>query len=193
MKQPKDWGFLDNMDKNLLYLYAKSLAKPNSKAFYQSFFNAVVQTGNDERDEHIIAEKKCEAAYYLIWFVYRHILNCATLADALVYADETVLRRFKLTHFFEKRCLFIGVYGIDEIYLYKYKENDLKIVLEILYKKYNFFQQLECFLKKTEGTGRTTRKRCIQSSQKYLDMIRKNPEYSCVIENLHILQYGENV
>ncbi len=193
MKQPKDWGFLDDMDKNLLYLYAKSLAKPNSKAFYQSFFSVIVQTGDEDRDELIIAEKKCQAAYYLIWFVYRYILGCKTMEEALKYANEDILKKYKLIHFFEKRCIYIGVYGIDEIYLYKYKENDLNIVLEILYKRYNFFQQLECFFKRTEGSGRTTRKRCIKSGQKYLEMMRSNPEYDDIIKNMKNPCWGENI
>jgi len=169
-----DWTFLDRVDKNLLYVYARSLSKRNSKANYQTLYKIGEDCCNDEVDFKC-AEKRREIAFYAVWFVYRYVLACETLEQALRFANEETLIEYKLSPFFSKRHIYIGAYGLKEVYLYY--EEDIKIVLEILYNRYDFWEQLSCFVKHTKDTKRTTHKRCLQNIKEYEEMINNNNRY----------------
>ena len=132
------------------------------------------------------AESKRNNAFYIIWFVFRYVLGCVTLEQAELMATEEVLKKYKLVSLFHQRHIYIGVYGLNEIYFYKYNEGDINIVLEILYNRYDFFEQLECFIRRTEGTARSTRNRCIKAIQQCLDMMKGKPEYEEIVK-----RYGE--
>ena len=74
-----DWSFLDKLNKNLLYVYAKSLNKKGVPYFSRELFDMTHSFEGDvyqldEKKELYLAEKWRETAYYLIWFVYRYIL-----------------------------------------------------------------------------------------------------------------------
>lgn len=167
-----DWTFLDEINKNFLYVYTRGLAKKGSEIHYQGIYS--VEKGEfKERDEFINAEAKKKTALYIIWFVFRYVLKCKTLKETEQFANEEILRKFKLLSLFINRYIYIGIYGINEIYLYKYND-DLGIVLEILYNRYDFFEQLKCFARRTEGTKRLTRNRCLKAIEQSKEMMRGN-------------------
>lgn len=173
-----DWSYLDRLDKNLLYMYAAMLMKRGNHQLY-----IPSDTGNEERDDMLNAEAKRKSAFYIIWFVYRYVLGCRTLEEAQEHTDADTLKTFRLTSLFErnKRRIYIGAYGLNEIYLYDYKGGDLDIVLEILYNRYDFFEQLECFLRRTQGTARTLRFRCIEAIEQSVEMMRGNAKYDEIL------------
>lgn len=177
------WDYLDKMDKNLLYLYASKLIKDgrNQNLYVPS------NTGNAERDEMIDAENRRKSAFYLIWFVYRWVLGCETLEQAELYANAETLKRFKLIPLFghNQKRIYIGIYGINEIYLYDYKNGDLNIVLEILYKRYDFLEQLECYIRRTQGTLRKNRFRCIKVLEETVNMMKGNPKFADVLKRYY--------
>lgn len=175
-----DWSYLDVMDKNLLYMYAETLTKGGKHhGLYISS-----ETGNEERDDMLNAEAKRKSAFYIIWFVYRYVLNCETLEEAREYANVETLKKYRLVPLLERnqKRIYIGAYGLNEIYLYNYKGGDLDIVLEILYKRYDFFEQLECFLRKTEGTARTLRFRCMEAIEQSAEMMKGNARYKEILD-----------
>ena len=51
-----------------------------------------------------------------------------------------------------------------------YKESDMSIILEILYKRLGFWEQLDCFIEHTKGCRRT---RCIEVKEKYKALLEK--------------------
>lgn len=173
------WEYLDKMDKNLLYIYVKSLYKGSCVSLSRQLFDLNNQIYEDcpEKNELYIAEKWKETGYYLIWFVYRYVLKCKTFEEAEMYATEEILKKYRLIPFFLRRRLYIGVYGMNEIYLYKAKKDDMedvKIVLEILYNRYDFFEQLECFIRRTSNTSgmsRSSTRRCREAMKECLDIL----------------------
>ncbi len=178
-----DWSFLDEMDKNLLYFYAKGLNSDTSTVHFQNF-NVPPVGITSEQEEILDAEQRRKTAFYIIWFVFRYVLGCETLEQAEALATEEIMQKYKLVSFLHKRRIYIGVYGINEIYLYKYNEGDLNIVLEILYNRYDFFEQLECYIRRTEGTSRTTRSRCIKTYEQCLELIKGKAEYKELLERI---------
>lgn len=186
----KMWDFLDKMDKNLLYLYASKLTKNGRN---QSFYTPS-NTGDAERDELLDAEAKRKSAFYLIWFVYRWVLGCENLEQAERYANAETLRKFKLSPLFghNQKRIFIGIYGINEIYLYDYKHGDLNIVLEILYNRYDLIEQLECYIRRTQGTSRKNRFRCVKVLEETLEMMKGNQKFAGVLEQYYERRKEEN-
>lgn len=184
-----DWSYLDEMDKNLLYMYAAMLVKRGNHQLY-----IPSDTGNEERNDMLDAEAKRKSAFYIIWFVYRYVLGCETLEQAEKYADVETLKRYRLTSLFEhnKRRIYIGAYGLNEIYLYNYKGGDLNIVLEIIYKRYDYFEQLECFLRRTEGTARTLRFRCMEAMEQSAEMMKGNARYKEILSRYEERRNGGN-
>jgi hypothetical protein len=73
-----NWDFLDEFNKNLLYEYALSLS--HKKGF--------------QHPETAIEVKR--QTYYLLWFVYRHILGCKTYEDTIPYQTKAVLEKYHL-------------------------------------------------------------------------------------------------
>lgn len=165
-----DWSFLDKADKNLLYMYAQTLIKDGKH--HNTYIPS--ETGNEERDAMLDAEAKRKSAYYIIWFVYRYILGCETLEEAKKYATMEVLKKYKIASFFSRNQarIYLGIYGINEMYLYNFKGGDLDIVLEILYNRYDYIEQLECFIRRTEGTARSLHNRCRKTLEQSLTMMQ---------------------
>lgn len=172
-----DWSFLDKMDKNLLYLYARDVAKKGKETHFMQLYSPE-DTGNEERNEMLKSEMKRQTAFYIIWFVYRYILGCESFEDAEKLATPEVLKQFKLNSLFQHFYIYIGVSGTEnEIRFWNNGELELKVTLEILYNRYNFFEQLECYIRRTEGTKKKTRTRCIRILKDTLEAVKDNPEY----------------
>lgn len=150
-----DWSYLDKMDKNLLYVYAKGLGQDNRVHLSRQLFdlNNYEGANNETMSEIYSAEKWLKTAYYLLWFVFRYVLGCKTLAEAEQAASISILKQYNLLLFFKKRHIYVGVYGINAVYLYNVSEDymeDVKIALEIVYNRYNYFEQLDCFMRRSQ-------------------------------------------
>lgn len=165
------WNFLDEMDKNLLYTYAEVMSGKRKQIQSSKSYTE----DRSEHDEIRIAEETRKRAYYLIWFVYRYVLNCETLDEAMKYADEETFRKFHLYSFSTSNsAIYIGTY--KEICFRK--AEDIPVILEILYNRYDFFEQLECFIRHTKNVRQT---RCKQALENYRKMFaeieaRKNED-----------------
>lgn len=178
-----NWDFLDEMNYNLLYTYASKL----TKAGHNQGFYIPSDTGDVEVDKALDAEAKRKSAYYLIWFVYRYVLKCETFEEAEKFATSDILDKYKLATLFNynQKRIFLGIYGLNEIYLYnkkEYNKNDIGIVLEILYNRYDYFEQLECFIRKTDSSSKKTRIRCERAMKQTLELIANKPKLSCYYE-----------
>lgn len=129
------WDFLEVFDGNRLYYYVGT-AKP-----------------------HFSDNKN---VYYIMWFIYRYVLECKTFEEALQYANLETIRRFKLSRAFSKDAsgnteaeLYLGNDRFGKVSLCvgrKHLNSDktsiyIKTVLEILYNRYNFLEQLECYIR----------------------------------------------
>lgn len=143
------WGYLDKMDKNLLYSYAQVLAGERKELH-------IIRSESDIEQ----AERKRKMTYYLTWFVYRYILECNTLEKALEYASEETLKKYKLYSYIIHGNIYIGV---DKEVCIR-KPEDIGIVLEILYKRYDLFKQLKCYIRHTKGIRK---KRCEAVLERY--------------------------
>ena len=113
-----DWGYLDELDCNLLYTYAKGFAKCSGR-FCMEKIHISDEEEKSEQEQLTSAERKRQTALYIIWCVFRHVLGCRTLEEAEASATEEVLRKYKLVSLLKNRHIYIGVYGDNEIYLYK--------------------------------------------------------------------------
>ncbi len=140
-----DWSFLDTMDRNALYDYAEVLSKKKDRiCFLQKPMEA----------ESVFAERKMQYAYYYIWIVYRYVLNCSTIEETLPYQTKEILNAYKLNGFIKK--IYIGAYNTDvEIRFRKWE--DISIILEIVYQRYDMMEQLRCFIRHTSNLRK---KRC---------------------------------
>lgn len=172
-----NWDYLDKMDKNALYLYAQSFKSPNGKQLCRKAVNPVY-TGNQENDDFYENTNRCKTAFYIIWFVFRYVLECETLEDAKKCISQETLTKYKLNSLFSKRDLFLGVYGVGEIYLYKPLEGDLDVVLEILYNRLDFFEQMELFIKYSQEHKRMQTKRCADAINTYRKLLENNDKYA---------------
>ena len=184
------WEYLDKIDKNLLYTYAKGLTKENQIKLSRQLFDITNQTDNDllENKNYYIAEKWKEVAYYLMWFVFRYVLKCETYEQAEQCVTKELLDKYNLLYLFEKRRFYIGVYGINEIYLNIADEDleDVKVVLEILYNRYEFFEQLECFIRHGTKTNsckpKYNVKKCKKAITNYSEILMKMPANKSLIK-----------
>ena len=129
MLQGSQWRYLDEMNYNVLTLYAHLLSSDNKQPNLSLF---------DSDNEYMIRN----TIYYYINFVYRYILQCDTLEDAQSQNHDEILEKYHLRNFFIKNKLFINTGKRKIIFS---KESDITIVLEIIYKKYNDYEQLLCF------------------------------------------------
>lgn len=162
------WDFLDKFDKNLLYYYADTLA--NGRPLSISFCRDKCES---ELEAIRQAENRRNQIYYLIWFVFRYVLKCKTLDEALQIADENLFRKFGFVTMADGtgKCnlsenLYIG--ADKEIKLYK--PEDIPTILEILYNRYDFFEQIECF-KRNASKKRGNKSDKIKT--KYLNVCNK--------------------
>lgn len=177
-----DWSFLNKMDKNLLYLYARGVTKQDKESHFMQLYSPE-DTGDEERNEMLKSEMKRQTALYIIWFVYRYILSCETFEEAEKYVTPEISKQFKLNSLFQHYYIYIGVNGTEnEIRFWNNGELEMKVVLEILYNRYNFFEQLECYIRRTEGTKKKTRSRCIRILKETLEIVKNNPEYEAMYQ-----------
>lgn len=102
-----------------------------------------------EDKEYYRSEMQKRQGYYLMWFVYRHVLGCDTLEKAKEYATEEILRQYRLWNFIWNSKMYVGIKGINEMRFWKVE--DMAIILEILYYRYEFFEQMECFIRNTSN------------------------------------------
>lgn len=124
------WDFLDKFNGNLLYNCA------GSKKYTFADMNEV---------------------YYYIWFLYRYVLGCETLEEALQYANAKTMKELGIGRCFitkedQKSTLVLGNEAFGTLVLCTHDVGKkpvifLKIVLEILYGRYNYLEQLECYIK----------------------------------------------
>lgn len=149
------WDYLDRMNHNLLYKYAAVLSGKK-----RHFYNT-----DAEKDVSVNAEEKKKNACYLIWFVYRYILQCETLEETVPYRNEDILKKYKLKSLLKHETVFICN---DEIRFRK--TEDIAIILEILYGRYTLWEQFDCFIRNTTGIRR---KRCIAAKEKYWKMYQE--------------------
>jgi len=149
------WDYLDKMNHNLLYKYAAVLSGKK-----RHFYNT-----DSEKDASVNAEEKKKNVCYLIWFVYRYILQCRTLEETLPYQNEEILRKYKLFWLIKHEAVFICN---DEICLRK--PEDIAVILEILYGRYTLWEQFDCFIRNTTGIRQ---KRCIKAKEKYWNMYQE--------------------
>lgn len=150
------WDYLDKMNHNLLYKYADVISGKR-----RHFHNT-----DSEKDASFNAEEKKKNACYLIWFVYRYILQCKTLEETVPYQNEEILKKYKLTSFFINDAIFICN---DDIHFRK-KTEDIAIILEILYGRYTLWEQFDCFIRNTAGIRQT---RCKKAKEKYWNMYQE--------------------
>lgn len=153
------WDFLDVFDKNLLYEYAQVLTGRKKQIRFMS------QNVITEYEEMEQAEKKKKKAYYLIWFVYRYILRCKTLDEAMQYANTETLTKFRLSSYVLNATIYIGN-GLDKELCFR-KIEDIEMILEILYNRYDFFEQLDCFQR---HTIKYRQKKCLSVIEKYQEI-----------------------
>lgn len=185
-----DWSFLNRMDKNLLYLYTRGVTKQDKEAYFMQLYSPE-DTGNEERNEMLKSEMKRQTALYIIWFVYRYILSCETFEEAEKFATPDILKKYRLNSLFQHYYIYIGVNGTDnEIRFWNNGELEIKVVLEILYNRYDFFEQLECYIRRTEGTKKKTRTRCIRILNETLEAVKNNPEYEAMYQKYIVGKTG---
>ena len=145
------------MDKNLLYEYAQLMAGRRSHigdSFYKNQKDYEIEAMQPK-----LAEQKRAKAYYLIWFVYRYILRRRTLEDTEPYANEETLRKYRLLSYV-KHSLYLGL----EQEIRFHKPEDIHIILEILYCRYNLIEQFDCFIRNTK---KLRRRNCEEVKEKY--------------------------
>ena len=152
------WDFLDVMDKNLLYRYAEAL-NGNIKFF------RVIDYEIDRKEQ---AEQRKRTALYLIWFTYRYVLQCKTLEETIPYQDEKTLKRFRLFSMIKNSNIFICNFCNNEICFRK--PEDISMILEILYNRYDLREQFDCFIR---GTSGVRRKRCIEAKNEVCGRVYK--------------------
>lgn len=183
-----DWNFLDKMDKNFLYAYAEDLFS-SSKPNYMKFYTTNIETEHQETQEILYDETKKKEACYIIWFVYRYILKCETLEQALEYATMATFKKYKLKNILHWEYVHIGL-GSDRIGLYS--EADISVILEIIYNRYDFFEELDCFLRHTEGNSNGVRRKKAKNAMKLaLSFLKeKEPEHYAAINPDIIRKYG---
>ncbi len=157
------WDFLDEIDYNLLYGYAEVL-KGNGKQLHLTCNNIKTDEG-DIREKEIseikIAKERKKRAYYLIWFVYRYILNCETYEETIPYQNKETLSEYRIESYVRNH-IYIGA-DEDSIALstgasfplqkmWFRKTEDIKIILDILYNRYSFYDQFLCFVRHTDNS-----------------------------------------
>lgn len=123
-----DWRYLEKMDRNLLYEYAQTLS--------------------GDRQRMALPEDKEQMmfdAYYIIYFVYKYILSCDTLSEVYRYTDISTIKAYHIDKFASR--IYVG-YGINSIHL---GYGNITTILEILYNRYSFFEQMECLYRNTSN------------------------------------------
>ncbi len=149
------WDFLDVMDKNLLYKYMELLSGKKNHIYGVDYHVS----------KEMQQEQRKQTACYLIWFTYRYVLNCKTLEETVPYQNKEILKKYKLLSFITNTAVFLCN---DEICFRK--PEDITMILEILYNRYDLWEQFDCFIRNTEGIRR---KRCVKAKEKYQEIYKK--------------------
>lgn len=159
------WKYLEQPNYNLLYEYARSLSGERAEYRYSA-------------DEDI-RNKEC---FYIFWFVFRYVLECKTLGEALNHANKETLVKYKMFSMLSHRYMFVG-HG--EYKMPFSKAEDVVAILEILYNRYTFFEQMECFIRNaTISDGYGCRQRRCEERMEALK--RKVAEYDSQQDNYSI-------
>ena len=136
------WDFLDILNFNVLLKYEYDIATNRSKkprkTLYQTYTNDI------EKEDYAVTE--CNNAYYLIWFVYYYVLRLKTYSDTLDIDHQAIFKKYGLLRYVdhlsnERAKLYVG-YGEYKYYFTSIK--DIDTIIEILYNRYNYKEQLEC-------------------------------------------------
>ena len=153
------WTFLDVEDYNLLYSFGEVLKKKGKQIRLIGENSSVGQ--EDLRGKEIMEVRQNKArkrrAYYLIWIVYRYILNCRTYADTEPYRNKEILDKYHLTAYIkniylghDEDSLVLGNGIVVSLEKIKFrKPEDIDIILQILYGRLGFYEQFECFINVT--------------------------------------------
>lgn len=145
------WSFLDRVDKNLLYNYTQVLSGKKRR-----IYSADMEKTEESKYKH--AEKAKYQILYLVWFVYRYVLECDTLEKALEYANEETLKKYRLYTSMLHGAVYFGIYNDISCR----KAEDIVIVLEILYNRYDFFEQIECYIRHTQNLRQARAKEALK-------------------------------
>ena len=172
------WDYLDKMDKNLLYMYV-SLLTGEQKQLH------LFSRSEEELTENEVHKREAQAknnGFYMVWFVYRYVLQCETLEEALALPANEVIEKYGLKSFISSVSLkqaksrHAKLYvGIDKD-IPLWKEEDMAIVLEILYKRLNFWEQLDCFIERAGAEGKkmnVRQKRCLEAKERYKAILKR--------------------
>lgn len=135
----KDYEILN---KNWLYNYAECISS-NKRFRFAEIKKDTSSLIEQERHKEQAESLKKNISLYIIYFVYRYVLECETLEQALEMDYETVVDVFRLKCLFQHKYIFVGngnyKISLNSIY-------DLAIILEILYNDYGYTEQVECVL-----------------------------------------------
>ena len=175
------WDFLDKENFNLLYSFAEVFLSEGKKQHHLTINN--LNDDSDDIREHEIARIKLakerkRRAYYLIWFVYRYVLQCETYEDAKPYMNKKTLALYHIESYVRNN-IYIGadedtvVLGggllvrLGKMWFHDIK--DIEIILDILYHRYDFFEQFECFI---SHTSKSRKKRATEILEHYRELER---------------------
>lgn len=142
-----NWDFLDVMDKNLLYEYAKVMSGQKKQLHMDDHSEKEDSYYEDIRR----LEQRRKTAYYLIWFVFRYLLGCKTYEETIPYQTKEILQKYKVFSYIKNDYIYIDADG--KITLHKLE--DICIALEIIYHRYGLFEQMECYIRNTKKHRRT--------------------------------------
>lgn len=160
-----EWDFLEKTNQNLLYNYAEIISGKKKQ------IRLINNKQESEYERLKQTEEKRKTAYYLIWFVFYYILNCKTLEEAKIKATRETLKKFHLLSYVLNGAIYIGN-GLDKE-LCIIKMEDVPTVLEILYNRYNLFEQIECYIRNSK---KIKKKRGILVLEKYKDFYKMYKE-----------------
>ena len=169
----EQWDFLDRFNGNFLYRYFGNI--------------------KNIRKVEISEEKEI---YYYLWFLFRYVLECETYEQALKYTDLESVKKYGIARFFYKQIggkqtlLTIGNSEFGELRLYEWNIQRaagitmyLQIVLDIMYNRYNFLQQIDCYISHQPKLKNKNKKHknvvaAIEVMQKSLDYMQHHKGYA---------------
>lgn len=135
-----DWKILDIINKELIYSYAFILN--GKKGTYEHI------------EEEMLKENpvvKRDRAFYIIWFVFYYVLGARTYEEAIKLATPELLKEYKLTTFLTNingKCdAFLGLKLMI-------RAEDIDILLECMYERYNLGDCIRCYIRRMEKKGK---------------------------------------
>lgn len=134
------WEYLDIINYNLLYEYADAVINNNKYiGTGLSIPNPYVET---ESRQDILRKN----SYYLLNFIFRYIAGCKTLDECLDFIKCDEYENFSNKYFTEKLAGYIYI-GTDD-YFIKPDAGNISCIMEIIYKKADFMEQLKIYSSK---------------------------------------------